>query len=118
LNLIQLGWHQALGAQAAFAPLAEAGFCVGRIAQEQRHRYQVYTADGELPAEVTGHLRHHTEQLEDFPTVGDWVALQLQGHAPPPEFTSAYPALVNLSARWRALKPQARWWRPMSTRYF
>jgi ribosome biogenesis GTPase len=83
LNLIQLGWHQALGAQAAFAPLAEAGFGVGRIAQEQRQRYQVYTADGELPAEVTGHLRHHTEQLEDFPTVGDWVALQLQGHAAP-----------------------------------
>ena len=67
MNLIQLGWHQALGAQAAFAPLAEAGFCVGRIAQEQRHRYQVYTAEGELPALVTGHLRHHTEQLEDFP---------------------------------------------------
>lgn len=76
MNLIQLGWPQATAAIAAFAPLSAAGFSLGRIAQEHRGRYQVYTPEGEWPAVLTGQLRHSTERLEDFPTVGDWVALR------------------------------------------
>jgi ribosome biogenesis GTPase len=76
LNLIQLGWHQATDAIAAFSPLEAAGFRLGRIAQEHRGRYQVYTAEGERPAVLTGLFRHTTERLEDFPAVGDWVALR------------------------------------------
>ncbi|HXG66724.1 MAG TPA: ribosome small subunit-dependent GTPase A, partial [Blastocatellia bacterium] len=37
--------------------------------------YRVYAPEGELLAEVTGKVRHQAQGREDFPAVGDWVAL-------------------------------------------
>ena len=47
----------------------------GRILREYRHRYTVATDVGVLDAEVTGTFRHEHPRQEDFPAVGDWVAL-------------------------------------------
>ena len=51
------------------------GFALGRIVAEHRERYVVATEDGETDAEVTGNLRFSARSREDFPAVGDWVAL-------------------------------------------
>jgi len=52
-----------------------ADFEIGRVVSEHKERYIVKTENGELEAEVTGNLRFSAMSREDFPAVGDWVAL-------------------------------------------
>ncbi len=51
------------------------GFEVGRVITEQKERYLVKTINGEFDAEITGNMRFTAKSREDFPAVGDWVAL-------------------------------------------
>lgn len=46
-----------------------------RVIAEHKERY-VVAGDGEWDAEITGHLRFTARGREDFPAVGDWVAIQ------------------------------------------
>lgn len=54
------------------------GFAIGRVVAEHRERYVVATESGDIEAEVSGILRHRAAGREDFPAVGDWVALDEQ----------------------------------------
>jgi len=47
----------------------------GRVVAEHKERYIVKTASGEFEAEITGNLRFSAQSREDFPAVGDWVAI-------------------------------------------
>jgi ribosome biogenesis GTPase len=77
ITLRQLGWSDDL--ETAFAPFAEQGLAPGRIAVEHRGAYGVYTAAGEISAEVTGRMRHEAAGAGDLPATGDWVALDPNG---------------------------------------
>lgn len=48
---------------------------IGRIITEHKERYIVKTETGEFEAEITGNMRFSASGREDFPAVGDWVAL-------------------------------------------
>lgn len=50
-------------------------YTIGRIIAEHKERYIVRTENKELEAEITGNLRFSASSREDFPAVGDWVAL-------------------------------------------
>lgn len=50
-------------------------FSVGRIVNQQKERYLVFTESGIFPAEITGNLRYSAKEKADFPVVGDWVLL-------------------------------------------
>jgi ribosome biogenesis GTPase / thiamine phosphate phosphatase len=50
-------------------------FEIGRIIAEHKERYIVKTIKGEFEAEITGNMRFTAKSREDFPAVGDWVAL-------------------------------------------
>jgi len=50
-------------------------FDIGRVVSEHKERYIVKTAKAEVEAEITGNLRFSAQSREDFPAVGDWVAL-------------------------------------------
>ena len=52
-------------------------FEIGRVVSEHKERYIVKTEKGELEAEITGNLRFSAKSREDFPAVGDWVALTI-----------------------------------------
>jgi ribosome biogenesis GTPase / thiamine phosphate phosphatase len=52
-------------------------FEIGRVVLEHKERYIVKTEKGELEAEITGNLRFSSKSREDFPAVGDWVALTI-----------------------------------------
>ena len=52
-------------------------FETGRVISEHKERYTVKTDKGEFEAEITGHLRFTSKSREDFPAVGDWVALTI-----------------------------------------
>lgn len=51
------------------------GFEVGRVIAEHKERYSVKTMQGDYDAEITGNMRFSAVSREDFPAVGDWVAL-------------------------------------------
>ena len=55
-------------------PMPE-GFEIGRVVLEHKERYIVRTETGEYDAEITGNLRYTANSREDFPAVGDWVAV-------------------------------------------
>ncbi|MBT2726877.1 ribosome small subunit-dependent GTPase A [Bacillus sp. ISL-75] len=48
---------------------------LGRVALEHKRMYRVWTEQGELLCEVSGRFNFNALNREDFPAVGDWVAL-------------------------------------------
>ncbi|MFA7361323.1 MAG: ribosome small subunit-dependent GTPase A [Candidatus Kapaibacterium sp.] len=52
-----------------------ADFEIGRVIAEHKERYAVKTDNGEFDAEITGNMRFNANDREDFPAVGDWVAI-------------------------------------------
>lgn len=52
-------------------------FEIGRVISEHKERYIVKTEKGEFEAEITGNLRFSSKSRENFPAVGDWVAIAI-----------------------------------------
>jgi ribosome biogenesis GTPase len=50
-------------------------FETGRVIAEHKERYIVMTIKGDFESEITGNMRFTAKGREDFPAVGDWVAL-------------------------------------------
>jgi ribosome biogenesis GTPase len=75
MTLAELGWHDALAL--AFAPHGAAGLEPARVVCElRRNFYAVHTADGEVLGECGGGFFHVAKKAEQFPAVGDWVAVR------------------------------------------
>ena len=72
-GLAELGWTPEL--DAAFAVHLAAGRRPARVLVEHQHAYTIRTADGERSASVSGRYRFDTRGPDDFPAVGDWVAI-------------------------------------------
>lgn len=68
-------------------------FDIGRIIAEHKERYIVKTEKGEFEAEITGNLRFSAKSREDFPAVGDWVALTIYD----PDFSIIHKILPRFS---------------------
>jgi ribosome biogenesis GTPase / thiamine phosphate phosphatase len=66
MNLHEIGW-------AHYAPETAPDPTCGRVALVHREHCIVWTADGEVTATPSGHLRHLDQ---DPPCVGDWVILR------------------------------------------
>lgn len=75
MNLEDLGYNETLEQLRIEHNLQH--FEIGRIIAEHKERYVVNTAHGEYEAEITGKLRFTATGREDFPAVGDWVALTI-----------------------------------------
>ncbi len=50
-------------------------FTIGRVVAEHKERYLVRSGTGEYEAEITGNIRFTAKGREDYPAVGDWVAM-------------------------------------------
>lgn len=75
------------------------GFEIGRVIAAHKDRYIVKTSYDEYEAEIMGHMRFTTKSHEDFPAVGDWVALIVSD----PDFAIIH----TLLPRFSILKRQA-----------
>lgn len=75
MTLQDLGYSDTLENQRIEQNLTD--FEIGRVIAEHKERYIVRTGQGELEAEITGNMRFSAQSREDFPAVGDWVALQM-----------------------------------------
>lgn len=78
-DLETLGWNASWAAH--FAPFAAEGLMPARVALEHQHIYRVYTGSDEPLAQVAGRFRHRVVSRQEYPAVGDWVALErAHGH--------------------------------------
>ena len=73
MQLEQFGWNQFFSE--SFDPYRQRGFSPGRVCRRDREGFLVWTPEGERDAEASGRLRHTAHSLDDWPVVGDWVAL-------------------------------------------
>ena len=72
-----LGWDP--GWSDVFAPHAARGRQPARVVAVHRDTSIVRDADGDRPAVVSGSFRFEALAASDYPTVGDWVALDADG---------------------------------------
>ncbi len=75
------------------------GFEIGRVIAEHKERYMVKTIQGEFEAEITGNMRYTADGREDFPAVGDWVAMII--------YDAALAIIHNILPRFSVIKRQA-----------
>lgn len=68
-----LGWDA--GWTAIFTPFAAQGHRPARVVAVHRDTAVVRDGDGDRSAQVSGAFRYEALAASDFPTVGDWVAL-------------------------------------------
>lgn len=73
MNLEDLGYNA--GHEEARLELNLKDFEIGRVVAEHKDRYLVMAEAGEFEAGITGNMRFSARRREDFPAVGDWVAL-------------------------------------------
>ena len=73
LRLNDLGWNSFFENQ--FANLGQAVLVPARVIEDFKHCYRVRAALGEYLAEIAGKIRYEAENRDDFPAVGDWVAI-------------------------------------------
>ncbi|OFX66922.1 MAG: ribosome small subunit-dependent GTPase A [Bacteroidetes bacterium GWE2_29_8] len=74
-------------------------FEIGRVISEHKERYIVKTTNGEFEAEITGNMRFTAQNREDFPAVGDWVALST--------YDSDFGIIHKILPRFSTIKRQA-----------
>lgn len=74
-------------------------FVIGRIITEHKERYIVKTDKCEYEAEITGNMRFTAKSREDYPAVGDWVALTA--------YDSAFAIIHTVFPRSSVIKRQA-----------
>jgi len=74
-------------------------FEIGRVVAEHKERYVVKTPKGDFDAEITGNMRFTAASREDFPAVGDFVAIST--------FDSDFAIIHSIFPRFSAIKRQA-----------
>jgi ribosome biogenesis GTPase / thiamine phosphate phosphatase len=72
--LVAWGWNTRVAS--GLADHLERGLAPARVLVEHRGGYVVMTPGGERHAAVSGRFQHEATKAEDFPAVGDWVALE------------------------------------------
>ncbi len=77
MNLNKWGWNSSF--EDNFKTFKTQGLIAGRIVLESRHIYEVVTETGRYKAKVSGHYMYTALNRADYPTIGDWVALKIEG---------------------------------------
>jgi ribosome biogenesis GTPase len=72
-QLRDLGWNAFF--ESHFEELHETGLTPARVVEEFKGHYRVRSEQAEYLAETAGKIQYQAASREDFPAVGDWVAI-------------------------------------------
>jgi len=72
-QLADLGWNSFF--ESYFAEFTQTGLLPARVVEELKGFYRVRPPHAEYLAEIAGKLQYQAAGREDFPAVGDWVAV-------------------------------------------
>lgn len=73
-NIGKLGYNEWI--QSVDTEYIKNEFSLARVIEVNRNSYMVSDGSHEMSAELSGKFMFDAEQTSDFPTVGDWVAIQ------------------------------------------
>ena len=73
INLTDLGYDDFFESEKLELGLTK--YPVARVIAEYKEAYRVKNADGEYLARITGKQMFEAQKREDYPAVGDWVAI-------------------------------------------
>lgn len=76
MKLSKYGWNEKL--EQDFKKYYELGMSPGRVFLENKNVYKVYTEIGEIEGKVSGKFQYETVGKDEFPAVGDWVAVAVR----------------------------------------
>jgi ribosome biogenesis GTPase len=74
LDLKKIGWNMEL--EQAAEMFRGQGFTMARVIVEHKDSFRVTAESSEMLAEVSGRMRFQAATREEFPAVGDWVAIK------------------------------------------
>lgn len=98
MTLAELGWNETFAL--AFAPHAAAGLEPARVVCElRRNFYAVHTASGEVLGECGGGFFHLARKPDQFPAVGDWVAVRPRAGEARADIHAVLPRATKFSRR-------------------
>src|SRR6185369_6801041 len=98
MTLAELGWNDTLAL--AFAPHRAAGLEPARVVCELRRNFcAVHTAAGEVLAECGAGFFHHARKADQFPAVGDWVAVRRRADTERASIQAVLPRRTKFSRR-------------------
>jgi ribosome biogenesis GTPase len=98
MTLDTLGWSESWAR--SFAPHEAAGLEPARVVCElRRNFYAVQTAAGEVLAECGGGFFHVARQPDQFPAVGDWVAVRRRDSEARADLHAVLPRRTKFSRR-------------------
>ena len=97
MDLKTLGWNSFFHQH--FEPYREQGLLPARVSSQHREAYRICCAEGELIASVPARFRDGIESPVDFPTVGDWVAVQIPGDTDPASICAVLPRQSKFARR-------------------
>ncbi len=98
MSLAELGWNEAFAL--AFAPHAAVGLEPARVVCElRRNFYAVHGAEGEVLGECGGGFFHHARKPDQFPAIGDWVAVRQRAGLPRADIHAVLPRRTKFSRR-------------------
>lgn len=78
MEMKKLGWNEEVAKQAI--PYISKGMMIGRIASGYKDRYRIFTEHGQFIGQISGKQRFNARSSDDFPVVGDWVAISHHNH--------------------------------------
>ena len=96
-SLQSLGWTDHF--QSAFDARAKTQEIPGRVIEEQRGAYVVQSEHGEWLAGISGRLRHRALRRDDFPAVGDWVAIKTNAQEKTATLQHIFPRHTSINSR-------------------
>lgn len=76
MDLAQFGWNAFF--EDVFRPYLAQGLTPARVLAEQKNRYELWSEHGEVLAEIRGKMMYESNGRQDYPAVGDWVAVSLR----------------------------------------
>ena len=98
MTLADLGWDDRWATD--FAPYAALGWEPARVVCELRRKfYAVHLADGEALAECAAGYFHEAREVEQFPAVGDWVAVSRRPDGGRVDLRAVLPRRTKFSRR-------------------
>jgi len=98
MTLADYGWTDVLAQ--TFAPYAAQGLEPARVVCELRRKfYAVQTEEGEVLAECGGGFFHTARRPDQFPVVGDWVAVKKRRGEPRADLYAVLPRTTKFSRR-------------------
>lgn len=74
MSLFDYGWNESWDAK--LKEIGRGGGSAARVVAEHRELYRVHTGSEEIPARISGRLRHEALCHADLPAVGDWVVIE------------------------------------------